>query len=669
MSDPAPVSQPPSSTPQGDYAHTELLRNRAQTRLQLPPNDLPGVPRLYYTNVSLEDATAEFLDVADSSFDPPSGHQDHTEGVNLPASCSLRFGSTFDGRDPSPTEGSAFLSASRYFEGTLFPSASILQPPPSLHQNIELDRARFSQTLPQTFSAETDVTRDTSRVLVPPTPPLSSARSYFGESGDNETFSSSMAICVSTWGSGTATTPLAVHLPDSTLNDYIPLHPYEAAPSFGHQDTHQTSITLLAPETAIDGLIVLDSANTRPIVQTSFRSFPPACPLLHINAYSSAVTKAVRPEDVDPVLLVALPDEPTAYCHLQHRSLTFLCPISGDLVPLYSFTFIRTFLNILIEHPHRILRRNAGGHLLTTAPNETSFSLPLSLISKILSVTGVAGPSGPSTNNLSAFSSSIPWRKAGLRYNHNDIYSDVVETLDAVVNKNGTIITITSSVLRKVDVNCKLSGAAFLVPMSLLVLDLPVLPCPVRTTWSISSSAPTDKRSPPLPNRPNRFAQSKALSFVPPDGRFTLMEYRFDPSASEPGAAPALTAAAAAQFLVQVPFTLHASLSIDHGGAFELSFTPRAGALEDVAVTRLRCDGRDVQRRKRWRRVDVRARAAHAALVPYPLRHSRCHPFRLRAGPERDAAGHVRERGCTPAPRARGADIVQRCLRARCLAR
>ncbi|KAH9011853.1 hypothetical protein EDB85DRAFT_1900748 [Lactarius pseudohatsudake] len=78
-------------------------------------------------------------------------------------------------------------------------------------------------------------------------------------------------------------------------------------------------------------LIILDSANAKPIVQTSFRSFPPAYPLLHINAYSSAVAKAIRPEDVNPVLLVTLPDEPTACCHLQHRSLTFLCPISGDL--------------------------------------------------------------------------------------------------------------------------------------------------------------------------------------------------------------------------------------------------------------------------------------------------------------------------------------------------
>src|ERR1700761_8936476 len=198
---------------------------------------------------------------------------------------------------------------------------------------------------------------------------------------------------------------------------------------------------------AIDGLIVLDSTNARPILQSSFRSFPPAYPLLHINAYTNALAKALRPEDVDPVLLVTLPDAPTACCHVQHRSLTFLCPISGDreccvlyvlydeltirtrtshqVDPLYAFTFIRTFLDILMDYfgevtapvlrdnfdiVHQLLEEtlDASGHPLTTAPNALrDIVLPPSLINKILSVTGVTGPSGPTTSNLSAFSSPI----------------------------------------------------------------------------------------------------------------------------------------------------------------------------------------------------------------------------------------------------------------------
>lgn len=120
---------------------------------------------------------------------------------------------------------------------------------------------------------------------------------------------------------------------------------------------------------------------------------------------------------------------------------------------MYAFAFIRTFLDILIEYfgevtaptlkdnfdiVYQLLEEtlDAGGHPLTTAPNALrDIVLHPSLITKILSVTGVSGLTGPTTNNMSAFSSPIPWRKAGVRYNNNEIYFDIVETLDAVVNK------------------------------------------------------------------------------------------------------------------------------------------------------------------------------------------------------------------------------------------
>src|ERR1700733_14580148 len=112
---------------------------------------------------------------------------------------------------------------------------------------------------------------------------------------------------------------------------------------------------------AIDGLILLDSTNARPIVQSSFRSFPPAYSLLHINAYTNALAMAVRPEDVDPVLLLTLPDSPTACCHIQHRSLIFLCPVSSNreccVLTLYNGTHVHIHL-CLPGHTCRVSRRS-----------------------------------------------------------------------------------------------------------------------------------------------------------------------------------------------------------------------------------------------------------------------------------------------------------------------
>ncbi len=217
--------------------------------------------------------------------------------------------------------------------------------------------------------------------------------------------------------------------------------------------------------------------------------------------------------------------------------------------------------------------------------------LPPSLISEILSVTGVSGPSGPSTNNISAFSNPIPWRKAGLRYNHNVIYFDIVETLDAVVNKyaplpfppeqsvlsrpfrNGTIM---NSALDKIDVNCMLSGTvtflASMVPLILPVRDshaskntqptshadqfthhlravLPSL-CPVRTHLIYLSppcSAPTDERSPLPSTQTKPLFPIKSALLRPAKRAFYAHGI---PLASKPGAALTLAAAAAARIAV-----------------------------------------------------------------------------------------------------------------------
>jgi AP-3 complex subunit mu len=89
---------------------------------------------------------------------------------------------------------------------------------------------------------------------------------------------------------------------------------------------------------------------------------------------------------------------------------------------------------------------DSGGHPLTTSPNALrDIVLPPSLLNKVLSVAGVSGLANPLANSQ-PFASPIPWRKAGVRYNANEIYFDVVETLEAIINKyaclaNGTSIS------------------------------------------------------------------------------------------------------------------------------------------------------------------------------------------------------------------------------------
>ncbi|KAL4241532.1 adaptor complexes medium subunit family protein [Abortiporus biennis] len=307
---------------------------------------------------------------------------------------------------------------------------------------------------------------------------------------------------------------------------------------------------------AIDGLIILDPIG-RPIIQSGFRSTTPAYPLLHIDALNNALAKASRPEDIDPVLYISTLewDTPSACCHKKHGELRFLCPVSGDMDPLYVFAFLKTFIDILEDYFGQIsaetLKENfdivyqlleetldAGGHPSTTSPNALKdIVLPPSLLHKMLAVAGVAGLASPGANTH-PFASPIPWRKSGVRYNNNEIYFDIVEQLKAIVNKNGS--PSISTVWGRVDSNCKLSGTPdLLLSFSNVqsLSDCSFHPCVRLQRWT----------------------RDRHLSFVPPDGRFTLMEYRYAPNT-----------------MVAVPVALKANISIEeNGGSINVTLTSR----------------------------------------------------------------------------------------------
>ncbi|KAF9821050.1 hypothetical protein IEO21_01027 [Rhodonia placenta] len=323
---------------------------------------------------------------------------------------------------------------------------------------------------------------------------------------------------------------------------------------------------------AIDGLIILDSAG-RPIIQSGFHSVPPAYPILHIDALNNALSAASRPDDVDPVLSVPslTIDAPSACCHAKVADMRLLCPISGDVDPLYAFAFMQTFVDILRDYFGQLsaetLKENfdvvyqlleetldSGGHPLTTSPNALrDIVLPPSLLNKVLSVAGVSGLATPLSNSQ-PFASPIPWRKAGVRYNNNEIYFDVAETLEAIINKNGT--PAASNVWGRIESNCKLSGTPDLL-----------------LTFSNFQSLTDCSFHPCI--RLQRWARDKTLSFVPPDGHFKLMEYRYAP------------ASASTMHQVAVPFSLRSSIQLqEHGGSFDVTLSSRltTRAMDSVTI-------------------------------------------------------------------------------------
>lgn len=116
-------------------------------------------------------------------------------------------------------------------------------------------------------------------------------------------------------------------------------------------------------------------------------------------------------------------------------------------------------------------------------------------------VTGKSNMAGTlPTGQLSA----IPWRRTGVKYTNNEAYFDVVEEVDAIIDKSGS--TVFAEIQGYVDCCIKLSGMpdltlSFMNPR--LFDDVSFHPCVRFKRWE----------------------SERILSFIPPDGNFRLMSY------------------------------------------------------------------------------------------------------------------------------------------------
>ncbi|KAG1850469.1 clathrin adaptor mu subunit [Suillus tomentosus] len=247
--------------------------------------------------------------------------------------------------------------------------------------------------------------------------------------------------------------------------------------------------------------------------------------------------------------------------------MRFLATISGDVDPLIAFAFLDAFIELLQDYfgvvsvatlkdnfdiVYQLLEetRDLSGYPLTTSPNLLSDTvLSPSLISKLLASVSPATPGVPSmrqggysfSSNVAsgAFTSLIPWRKAVVGHNHNEILFDVVKEMRGIVGKNGT--TSVSSVFGKIESNSKVFGTP---DLTLTFMN------------------------------PNKWTCHNALSFVPPEGRFVLADYQYKPLQS------------VLVSNVPIPLSLKANMDMgEFGGTFALTLTSRLiKVMEDLEL-------------------------------------------------------------------------------------
>ncbi|VDN50526.1 unnamed protein product [Dracunculus medinensis] len=275
--------------------------------------------------------------------------------------------------------------------------------------------------------------------------------------------------------------------------------------------------------------------------------------------------KAACADDVPPVI-----STPHHYLiSVYHNQLFFLAVTTAETSPLMVIEFLHriigTFTEYFDECSNNSIKENCviffellDEMLDNGFPLATELNILQELIKPPNFLRTIANQVIGRTNFSEVLPtgqlSNVPWRRADVKYTNNEAYFDVIEEIDAIIDKQGA--TVFSEIQGYIDCCCKLSGMPDLT-MSLvnprLLDDVSFHPCVRFKRWE----------------------NERVLSFIPPDGNFRLLSYHIG-----------------SQSMVAIPIYVRHSILLKGGtnGRIELTVGPKQSmgkVLEEVVVEML----------------------------------------------------------------------------------
>lgn len=126
-----------------------------------------------------------------------------------------------------------------------------------------------------------------------------------------------------------------------------------------------------------------------------------------------------------------------------------------------------------------------------------------------------------------AVTNSVSWRKDGIFYKKNEAFLDVVESINMLINPNGQVLN--SEILGEIKIKSHLSG---MPDLRLGLNDKGIFNSP-NDDSSTSNGGSGNAKGIEMEDikfhqcvRLSKFENERIITFIPPDGEFTLMSYR-----------------------------------------------------------------------------------------------------------------------------------------------
>ncbi|KAF8523649.1 Mu homology domain-containing protein [Gautieria morchelliformis] len=265
-------------------------------------------------------------------------------------------------------------------------------------------------------------------------------------------------------------------------------------------------------------LVAILDLKGKPLIQRSYRDdVPPSyierfLPLvLEIEEDGQQVTPCFTSQGIN-------------YIHIRHSNLYLLALSKRNSNAAEIILYLHRLTQVLIEYFKELEEESIRDNFVIIyelLDEMMDFGFPQTTESKILQeyITQESHKLEIQVRPPPTVTNAVSWRSEGIRYRKNEVFLDVIESVNLLVNANGAVIR--SEILGAVKMKCYLSG---MPELRLGLNDKVMFESTGRTARGKAIEMEDVKFHQCV--RLSRFENDRTISFIPPDGEFELMSYR-----------------------------------------------------------------------------------------------------------------------------------------------
>jgi len=217
-------------------------------------------------------------------------------------------------------------------------------------------------------------------------------------------------------------------------------------------------------------------------------------------------------------------DEDVTYIFVQHNNLYLMAVTKGNVNVTSTLAFLHRLVDVFTQYFQALEEESLRDNFVIAyelLDEMMDFGYPQFTETKILQeyIKTDAYKIEVETRPPMAVTNAVSWRTEGIKYKKNEVFLDVVESVNLLVNSNGSVVR--SEVSGALRMRTYLSG----MPECKLGLNDKVL---FETQGRSPRSKAVDLEDIKFHQcvRLTRFENDRTISFIPPDGSFDLMNYR-----------------------------------------------------------------------------------------------------------------------------------------------